>query len=840
MNWLAELGRRLAHLARWRQFDRELDEEMRFHLEMRARECGPEAARRRLGNLTLWREDSREAWGWTWAETWIADLRHALRGLRRNSGFTCAAVLTLALGIGAGTAVFSVVHAVLLRSLPFYQPERLMLAWQTREQYGQDRVVVSYVNFRAWAEQNRSFERLAAFANNSARMDLGDELVSIPGTIVSGEFFSTLGVPPLLGRTFTPTDERPVAPSLVVLSHSFWQRLGGRADLVGKPLRLDRDLVTVVGVMPRGFNFPSDTELWFPLSSNDERNLNGGHYLRVIGRLKPGIPPARALLELQTVAAGLRLAHPAENRGIGATVVSLADEIVGKVRRALWILMGAVLCVLLIACTNVANLLAVRAASRRREFALRLALGAGRWRVARCLLTESLLLALAGAALGMVAAAALLRAFVALDPVHLPRIQEVALNGPVLLVSVLTALATGLLAGLAPALGAGLKATAGRGLLAAAQIALTVVLLVGGGLLARSFVARVNVPLGFRPEGTLGVELPWWTHSHIDELETRLAALPGVRSVGAATAFPQNPAGTTCTDCLVLEGQPAPSGAASNTGKMVATPGYFQAAGIALLRGRFFSAQDGAETAKVALINAALARRDFAGRDPLGRRVRLDNGDWLTVVGVLENVKGFGVSGDPLPTIYFPHSQGSWNNGVQLLLRTSVPPASLAATVRREIRAWNRRTLIEKLDTLDNLMASEVAVPRFYMLLLAGFGLLALAVSAVGLYGTVNYSVARRRHELGVRVALGATRADVLQLILGQGLSWAAAGLALGLVGAWASTRVLKSLLFGVRPTDAATYVTASAVIAAAVLVACCLPARRATQVDPLETLRHE
>jgi predicted permease len=492
-----------------------------------------------------------------------------------------------------------------------------------------------------------------------------------------------------------PEEERTSAPPVTVLSYGLWQRLGGDRKLVGKTVRFDRAIFTVVGIMPRGFTFPNESELWFPFAADDPRSEPGTHYLQVIGRLRAGVAVAQAQSEMRTIAARLKLAHPKYNQGVGANVVPLLEQIVGEARRALLVLMGAVACLLLIACANVANLALVRVTGRRRELALRLALGAGRWRIARGLLTESALLALAGGAFGVAAAYWLVRAFVSLDPIHLPRVHEVAVNGEVLLYAVAAAIATGVLFGLAPALRAsrpGLgnwlkegpgSAGAGdfgknraRSLLAAAQIALTVMLLIGGGLLLRSFVMRVNVPLGFRPEGVLGVELP---------RSANRRALPGVRAAGAATAFPQSSAGLSCDDCLEIEGRPKERGKAHQTGLMVATADFFCAAGIAMRRGRFFTA-DGAEAPKVAVINEALARRDFPDQDPIGRRVRW-GGDWATVVGVSGNVRGFGVAGDPMPSVYFPNGQARWGNPVQVLVRTTVPPASLASAVRREIRA---------------------------------------------------------------------------------------------------------------------------------------------------------
>jgi putative ABC transport system permease protein len=857
MDWLGELWRRLLFGFRRRQFDRDLEEEMRFHLDMKATESGEAAARRKFGNAALLLEDSRQAWGWTGLEAWAADVKYALRVLRQNPGFAAAAVLTLALGIGASTAVFSVVNAVLLRPLPFRDPDRIVMIWETQATRGEDRVVVSDGNFRDWQEQSRSFERMAAFVGDAVRMTVGGEPVLIQGASVSGGFFTVLGVQPMLGRAFLPGEERTGASRVALLSYGFWQRLGGDRNLVGRTVRFDREVLTVVGIMPRGFAFPNDSELWFPFEP--DRSQRANHNLRVIGKLRAGVAVEQAQSEMQAIAARLRQAHPRENEGTGANVIPLHEQMVGEARRALLVLLGAVGCVLLIACANVANLLLVRVAGRRRELALRLALGAGRWRVARCLLVESVLLALAGGVLGVAAAYWLVRVFVALDPIHLPRVHEIAVNGGILLYATAAAMATGILFGLAPALRASrpdlgnwlkegpgapgvgeFAKNRGRSLMAAAQIALSVMLLIGAGLLLRSFVRRVNVPLGFRPESVLGVELPWYVNPHIDDLLERLRALPGVQAAGAATAFPQDSAGTSCAGCLEIEGQPTGEDQAHDTGLMVATADYFRAAGVTLRQGRFFTAADGADAPQVAVINEALARRDFRGRDPIGRHVRWGTKEWATVVGVAGNLKGFGVAGDPMPTIYFPNRQARWGNGVQVLVRTAVPPASLASAVRKEMRSWNQRMIIGKFDTVENLLAESVAVPRFYMLLVAVFATLAMMVSAVGVYGAVNYSVARRTHEIGIRMALGAERDDVLAMVLGHGLGMTAVGVALGLAGAWVSARLLRQMLFGVRPTDGVAFACGSGMLVLAVLLACYVPARRATRVDPLEALRHE
>jgi putative ABC transport system permease protein len=850
-----ELWRKLLFPFRRRQFDRDLDEEMRFHLEMKAAEAGPSTARKQFGNTALLQEDCREAWGWTAIDAWMADVKYAARGLRKNPGFTIVAALTMALGIGATTATFSVVNGVLLRPLPYRNPDRLVTVWSTWEKSHDNRVVVSYPMFDELKRQNQSFSEMAAWDGNSAQMNVGGEPTELPGADVSQGFFNVFQVQPILGRAFMPEEHRRNAGNVTILSYGLWQRLGADRNIAGKKIQLGRTTFTVAGVMARGFAYPPDySDLWFPHAVDDSRN-DGAQYLKVVARLKPEVPLARALNEMKSIAAHL----PQGRSAIGANVVSLEEQTVGDSRRVLLVLMGAVGCVFLIACANIANLLLVRATGRRRDLALRLALGARRWRVARELLVESLLLAVMGGMVGVAAAYWLVRAFVAIDPVHLPRVHEIAVDGTVLLSAIAATLITGIVFGLAPAIrasrpdlsnwlkeGPGVPGSGefgknrGRSMLAAAQIALSVMLLVSAGLMLRSFIARVSVPLGFRPEGAIGVELPWSANRRIDELIARLRTLPGVTAAGASTRFPQSPAPMSCEGCIAIEGRQALENGVNETGLITATPGYFEAAGIKLCSGRFLTEADGKDASKVVVINETMARREFGKQDALGQHVRWMGTEWSTIVGVVGNSKGFGETGEPRGDIYFANRQAAWMNPVHVLVRTAAPPKSMVGVVRKEIRAWNRQLLINRIDTVDNLLSSSVAAPRFYLLLVAGFAILALAVSAVGVYGTVNYSVARRTHEIGVRIALGAERGDMLAMVMRDGLTMTVAGLAIGLAGAWASARVLETLLFGVPPTDAVAFGGAAGVLLFAVLLACYVPARRATRVDPLVALRHE
>jgi putative ABC transport system permease protein len=849
-------------LFRRRYWDEERARELEAYLEIETDEnitrgMTPEearyAARRKLGNLTLIREEIYHMNSFGWLEAVWDDVRVAVRKLVKTPSFTLVAVLTLALGIGANTAIFSVVYAVLFRPLPFKDAGRLVMVWETWR--GDSRSVVSAATFRDWKEQSKTLERMATWQGWGGRILIDGEPTDVPGPRVTSDFFDVLGVMPARGRPFTSEEQRQDGLRVVILADSLWRRLGADPDLPGKTVEINRAAHKVVGIMPPGFNFPEGDEVWFPLPPNVLAKVEG-HSMRVVAKLKPGINLAQAQTEMDTIAARLRQANPKENEGIGVNVVSLHEQTVGEVRRTLLVLLGAVGCLLLIACANAASLMLARATAHKREFALRRALGASRGRLIRYVLGESFLLALAGGGLGIVWAYFGVRAFVALDPVKLPRIQEVAVNPRMLLFALALSVFTGVLFGLAPALRSSrpdlneeLKEgserqwgkpsrSRGRSALAVAQVALSVVLLTGAGLLLHSFIRRVSVPLGFRPEGLLAVELPWGINPHIDELLDRLRALPGVQSVGAAASFPNDPPGTSAP--IEVEGVPVRRGAEVYAGKTPVTPDYFRAAGIALRRGRFIADSDTATAPKVAVINEALARRCFQGQDPLGRHIRFSNDIWFTVVGIIGNVKGFGVDGDPMPNVYFSRPQGGWGNGVYVLIRTTIPPSGVAAMVRKEIRSWNKNIVISRLAPIEDLLSDSVTVPRFYMLLVLAFAALALTLAAVGVYGLLNYSVGSRTHEIGVRMALGAERGDVLEMILRQGLALIMIGVVLGLAGAWASTRALESMLFQVHARDAATFVGACLVLIVVGLLACYLPARRATKVDPMVALRYE
>jgi putative ABC transport system permease protein len=803
------------------------------------------------------------------------DIRYGWRMLWKSPGFTLIALLTVALGIGANTALFSVVNAVLLRPLPVAQPGALVNLWGTNPQGGEPRESASFLNFADWRDQSHVFASVAAYTNTFATLTGHDTPEAIDGLSVSPELFQTLALQPIVGRAFTAQDTQ-ADNSPIVISQELWQRrFASRSDIVGQAITLDGQPRTVVGVLPAGFRFPFDAvsgkDFWTPLDPNDELNVKRGvGYLNVIARLKPGVTLQQAQAELDTIAHRLAEQYPEHNTGRGVQLVSTYEEVVGGVRTALLVLLGAVGFVLLIACANVANLLLARATRRQREIAVRSALGATRWRVVRQLLTESLLLSLAGGVGGLLLALWGVDVLRSALPEDVPRVREIALDGRVLAFTLGVAVVTGLIFGLAPALAAtrldvnealkesgrdagGWRRNRVRSFLVVAEVALSLVLLVGAGLLLKSFVRLREINPGFKPEPVLtySVALPTAQYGtpaeqtrFFQQLLTQTASAPGVNATGAI--FPLPFSGDNARGNFEIEGQPANQGDAPSALSYIISPDYLRALDIPLRKGRGFSERDTASAPRVVLINETLARRYFAGTDPIGRHLvvssiaDLDKPATCEIVGVVGDVKHDGLDAEPEAEYYLPYQQSTLPFMTLVVRGMNDKPTALAANARAAVAQLDKDLPLTDVKPMSDWLAASVAPRRFNMLLLGGFALLALCLATVGIYGVMAYAVAQRTHEIGIRIALGAQARDVLRLVVGQGMLLTLIGLGVGLAGAFALTRVLATLLFNVKPTDPLVFAGVTLLLALVALVACYIPARRATRVDPMIALRQE
>ena len=805
--------------------------------------------------------------------TLIRDIRYGVRMLYKNRGFTFVALLALALGIGANTAIFSVVNSVLLRPLPFREPQRLIMIWQNYQQRGgAEREWASPAEFRDFRDQAQSFEHVAAFVGWGPTLTGQGEPEDLQAAGVSHDTFVALGVDPALGRGFKPEEDRAGAERVVVLSHQLWQRrFGADPSIVGKGITLSGESYTVIGVMPRSFTFPilSNTDIWRtiePLLALNAGCDRGCVILRLIAKLKPEVSIETARAEVSGLAEQLAERFPDTNKGIGTTLVPLHEQLVGDVRPAMLVLLGAVGLVLLIACANVANLMLARAAAREKEVAIRAALGASRWRLVRQHLTESLVLAAIGGGLGLLIAFWMVDLLIGFAPKGTPRIEEVAIDTSILGFTLGVALLTGLVFGLAPALlssrtnfnsalkegGRDTSATTRgarlRSALVVSEVALALMLLIGAGLLIKSFINLQRVNAGFNPTNVLRVDvtLPRTRYPERNQLVTffkelldRVGALPAVESAGAVSTLPLSGGGMDAN--FGIEGRPP----AEPDNEPVAwyssiTPDYFRAMGIRLLKGREISALDTADRPKVALISETMARRYFPNEEPLGKRLVFDGGkDLREIVGVIADVKYFGLNVDSRPSMYFPHSQSPARR-MSLVVKVHGDPMALAGAIRGHVSALDADLAVSNIMTMEQLVGTSIAEPRFVLLLLGAFATVAMVLAAIGVYGIVSYSVTRRMHELGVRMALGAQAADVLRLVVGQGMTLVLGGIGLGLIAAFGLSRVMKSLLFGVSATDIPTFVLTAILLAGVALGACFVPARRAARVDPMESLRCE
>ena len=801
--------------------------------------------------------------------TLIQDLRYGIRMLFKQPGFTIVAVLALTLGIGADSAIFSVVNAVLLRPLPYPDSERLVVLRERSPQI--EGMSVAYPNFIDWRDQNNAFENIGVFRRQSYNLTGSGEPERLIGWQLSADVFPALKVTPARGRLFTYDEDKPGANPVVVLSHGLWQRrFGGDPNILEQTMTLDGRSFSVIGVMPPGFQFPRPgAELWAPVGqvSKDPGWENRGNHpgLTGIARLKPGVTVDQAREDMEIVAANLEKQYPDSNTGNRVTITPALENVIRGIRPALLVLLGAVGFVLLIACANVANLLLARATARQKEIAIRTALGASRWRIVRQLLTESILLSLVGGALGLLLARLGVKLLVAISPNSIPRSEEINLDSRVLAFTIGVSVLTGIIFGVVPALHASkpdLNETlkdAGRGStgrrhllrsgLVVSEVALTLVLLIGAGLMIRSFYRLQQVDPGFIHERllTFNVSLPQKKYpenqqkiSFYEQLADRLRGLPGVQAVGLSSGLPLGNNGWQTS--FRVEGQPEPEpGKTPLTEAVVASPEYFQAMGLTVVRGRNFTEQDLKDGPHVTLIDEEFERRYWPGEEAVGKRIKTGRDDPpITVVGIVRRVKMDGLNEDSNRVqSYFPFRQMPFS-GMTVVIKTSNDPIGLVSAVREQVLAIDPDQPVYNINTMEQLRSDSIAPDRLNLMLLACFAAVALILATVGIYGVMAYSVTQRTHEIGIRMALGARQSDVLGMVIRQGMKLAIGGLAIGLVGAWLATRAMTSLLFGVSATDPLTFAVISVVLIGVALGACFVPARRATKVDPMIALRYE
>jgi predicted permease len=877
---------RLAGIFRRKRLEGDLDDEFRLHIELKTREnieggISPEEARlaalRAFGGVERRKEQCRDADNLRFVEDLLQDVLYGVRQLRRNPGFTAVAAMTLALGIGANTAIFSVIYAVMLRPLPYRNPERLAVLWTDNVKQNLHEERTSYPNFEDWRRQSRAFEDMAFSSNFTVNLTGGDEPERILAARNSANLFSLMGVRPLLGRPFTSQEEER-SDRVIVLSYGLWQRhFGGSKDAIGRTLEIDGANASVVGVMPSTFQFPTKgTELWEPLtlfpgwaSLKTKRKTPTGF---VVGRLKPGFAFSQAQADMNVIGSRLARQYPELARsldffGFGVNVVPFEIYVTGRqVRVALWLLFGAVVLVLLIACTNVANLLLSHGVARARELAIRTALGAGKSRVIRQLLVESMLLYLFSGLLGIALATLGDRLLTRLAPTDIPRVSEAGLDVRVLIFGLSLSLLTAVLFGLTPALKASktdpqaaLKETTRasdtlgvvrlRSLFVVGELALALVLLAGAGLLIRSLLRVEDVDPGFRTDHLLTARVVQskakserqWAAFYKQALE-RIGTIPGVHAAGAIdnfflSSFPD--------EAIVIDGRPpwTPGSSIAQVTDDGASPGYFQAVGVPLLRGRFFTEEDGPDSPRVAIINQTMANVFWPNRDSVGQRFKFSYekpaDPWITIVGVVGDMRRDDLTRKAVSQVFLPLPQDP-ARGMDLVVQAPGDPENLAKAVRGAIRSVDKTAPVLNVSTVEDALREQLAPRRFQTTLLVVFATLALALSTIGIYGLTHYSVTQRTHEIGIRVALGARGPDILRMVVGQALSLTLAGISLGLTGASVLTRLLSSLLYGVSPHDMLTLAVVSVILAAAAATASCVPARRATKVDPMVALRYE
>jgi len=871
------------------RMEREMEEEMRFHVEARARDLArgglsaQEAhrqARLEFGGIETAKHECREAVGVSLVETVMQDLRHGVRTMLRAPVFTVVTITVLALGIGANTAIFSVVDAVLLRPLPYRDSAQLV----TMLMNGQN--PVSAANYIDWRDQSRSFAAMGAAEYWSPNLTGVDSPEHIKGLKVTQSLLPLVGVEPMLGRLFVEGEDNQGSEHEVILSHRLWQRrFSSDRNVLGRPIVLDGIAYLVVGVMPPGFQFPpfwaADADLWAPNAFGEEIHNRGGNSLRIFARLRDGVSLNQARAEIAGITARLEQQYPGTNRDVQVT--PLKEKVVGPVETLLLVLLGAVAFVLLITCANVAHMLLARAAARQKEVAVRAALGARRGRIIRQFLTESLLLGGMGGAAGLALAALATRALIAMSPASIPRVETVTIDWRAALFLFTATIMTSVGFGLVPALQASavpvndtLKegsrgATEGRGrnrlrsLLVVSEFALALMLLIGAGLMIRTFAALQAVDAGFNPHNVVSMVVSVAGSNEADpgrreifyrQLIERVRSLPGVQAAGGINHLPL--AGDTWGWPFVIEGQPKPRPGESPFGvyRMV-TPGYFQTMRLPLIRGRDIAESDNLREPAVAIINERAAKDYWPGEDPIGKRISLDDENanprtWVTVIGISKDAKQSDWAAAPAPEIYLaafqnPDFLGLGASGaaphmryITIVARTAGDPAAVAASMKQAAWSFDRNLAISEVVTMDGVIAQVTAQPRFEMLLLSIFAGVALLLASVGIYGVISYSASRRTHEIGVRMSLGATRAQVLLLVVRQALGLALAGSVAGLAGALALSRLMAKLLYGVQPTDPVTFAVVAVALGVVAMLACYLPARRAMRIDPVAALRCE
>ncbi|MDE3137029.1 MAG: ABC transporter permease [Acidobacteriota bacterium] len=885
---VGEMWRRLIFLFRNAQFHRELEEEMEHHVAMKAEArrrqgLSPEearrAARREFGNSLLLRERSSDEWGWAAIESFMQDLRHGFRMLRKAPGFTAVAILTFALGIGANTAMFSMIDAVLLHPLPYPQASQLVLAYTANQQAGIAESPLTYPDFTEIRDENRVFSAVASMGIHNLTLTGRGEPSIVSTVVVTPQFFSVLGVQPLLGRAFLPADGPRGAAPVAILSENLWRsRFGADPKIVGSSVDLDMRAFTIVGVMPAGLRspfVPASEQVWIPLVQDplfsSWMTVPGRHWMVTLARLKPGVTRTQAEAQMEALAARLAQKFPAQNAGWTAGIRPLESEVIGPdVRKALLVLLGAVGLLLLVACANIASLLLARATVRTREMAVRTALGAPRARLARQLLTESALLGLLGALAGIALAFACVHGMHSLLPPDMPSLRPIRVNGEVLAFALALSLAASVLFGFAPALSAvsgnlhaglmespGRSTTAGprlrvRSALAAVEIAVAMVLLVGAGLLIRSFVALTSVSPGFdaRQAWQAEISLPRYEYSTPDQwvafsnqFLSRLQAEPGTKDAAFGVPLPFFVQGDVVLGVRIVGNPPSQHGAGPMAHYVSISPDYFRVMSIPLFAGRFFREEDSSAAPRVAIISRAFTHRYFPRENPLGRQLVFgfppNTQVSRRIVGVVGDVRDVSLGRAPAPMMYVPFAQEPFWGGT-LVLKSPLSASSVNAAIRQAAASIDPNLPVTNFQPLQSAVGASVAQPRLRALLLGLFGALALILAAAGIFGVLSYSVSQRTNEIGIRLALGASPGSIRKMALAEGAKVGAVGLGAGALAALALARLLQNELYSVTVRDPATFVGAGVLLGAVALAACYVPARRAMRVDPAIALRHE